>query len=123
MQFEIDLLELTKSGKFKKTKNKFLGQLHTRTWSIKKSKNVFIFSDKTYKRIFMKQIKTCTINCYGIASPKYTKTEHGVYNKIRKEAKTILNNYGVSERADCLAKSNAFISLKDDQLNFISNPK
>ena len=31
MQFESDLLELTKSGKFKKTKNKFLGQLHTRT--------------------------------------------------------------------------------------------
>ena len=45
MQFENDLLELIKSVKFKKVKKtKFLGKDIT---SIKKSKNVFIFADKT----------------------------------------------------------------------------
>ena len=33
------------------------------------------------------------------------------------------NNYGVSERVDCLTKSNALISLKDHQSIFSSNPK
>ena len=33
------------------------------------------------------------------------------------------NNYGVSERADCLAKSNTLISLKDHKPNFSSIPK
>ena len=51
------------------------------------------------------------------------KTEHNIYNKISKEAKIITNGYGVSERVDCLAKSNAFISLKDHKPNFSSNPK
>ena len=49
--------------------------------------------------------------------------EHSIYNKINKEAKIILNNYGVSEKADCLAKSNAFISLKDHKPDFSSNSK
>ena len=49
--------------------------------------------------------------------------EHSIYSKINKEAKIISDNYGVSERVDCLAKSNAFISLKDHEPNFNSNPK
>ena len=48
MQFENDLLELIKSLKFKKVKNKFLDQLHKDITSIKKSKNVFIFAEKTW---------------------------------------------------------------------------
>ena len=49
--------------------------------------------------------------------------QHSIYNKINKEAEIILNNYGVSEKADCLAKSNAFISLKDHKPKFSSNSK
>ena len=46
-----------------------------------------------------------------------------MYNKINKEAKIIANNYGVSERVYDLAKSSAFISLKDHKPNLSSNPK
>ena len=56
-------------------------------------------------------------------SKTYRNTEHSIYNKINKEAKTIANNYGVSERVDSLANSNAFISSKDHKQNFSSNPK
>ena len=37
--------------------------------------------------------------------------------------KIIANNYRISERVDCLAKPNAFISLKDHKSKFSSNPK
>ena len=56
-------------------------------------------------------------------SKTYKKTEHNIYNNINKEAKIIVNNYGVSQTVDCLAKSNAFISLKDHKPNFSSNTK
>ena len=49
--------------------------------------------------------------------------QHTLQNKINKEAKIIANNYRVSERVDCLGKSNAFISLKDHKTNFSSNPE
>ena len=43
MQFENELLELRKTVKVKKVKNKFLDQLHKDITSIKKSENVFIY--------------------------------------------------------------------------------
>ena len=46
-QFENDLLELIKKIKFKNVKYNFLDQLHKDVSSIKKSKIVFIFADKT----------------------------------------------------------------------------
>ena len=51
------------------------------------------------------------------------KTEDNIQNKVNKEVKIIASNYGVSERVDCLEKSNAFISLKEHKPNFSSNPK
>ena len=48
MQFENELLELRKTVKVKKVKNKFLDQLHKDITSIKKSENVFIFAEKTW---------------------------------------------------------------------------
>ena len=59
MQFENDLLELIKSVKFKKVKNKFLDQLHIDISSIKKSKNVFIFADKT-RNVYETDKNTCS---------------------------------------------------------------
>ena len=56
-------------------------------------------------------------------SKTYKKSEHNINNKIYKEAKTIANNCAVSERFECLAKSNAFISSKDNKPNFSSDPK
>ena len=123
MQFENDLLELIKSVTFKKVKkNKFLDQLYKDMTSIKKSKNVFIFADKTWN-IYETDKNTYSKLLTDSISKTYKKTEHNIYNKINKEAKTIANNYGVSERVDCLAKSKAFISLKDHKPNFSSDPK
>ena len=90
MQFENDLLELIKSVKFKKVKNKFLDQLHKDITSIKKSKNVFIFADKTWD-IYETDKNTYSKLLTDNISKTYTKTEHIMYNKINKEAKIITN--------------------------------
>ena len=51
-QFENDLLELIKSVKFNKVKNKFLDQLHKDISSIKKSKDIIYEPDKnTYNQL------------------------------------------------------------------------
>ena len=121
MEFENDLPELIKSEKFKNVKKKILEQLH-KDKSIKKSKNVFIFADKT-RNIYETDKNTYSKLLTDSISKTYKKTEHSIYNKMHKEAKIIANNYGVSERVHCLAKSNAFISLKDHQQDFSSNPK
>ena len=121
MEFENDLPELIKSEKFKNVKNKISEQLH-KDKSIKKSKNVFIFADKT-RNIYETDKNTYSKLLTDSISKTYKKTEHSIYNKMHKEAKIIANNYGVSERVHCLAKSNAFISLKDHQQDFSSNPK
>ena len=121
MEFENDLLELIKSEKFKKVKNKFLEQLH-KDKSIKKSKNVFILAEKN-RNIYETDKNTYSKLLTDNTSKTYKKTEHSIYNKIHNKGKIIANNYGVSERVHFLAKSNAFISLKDHQPDFSSNPK
>ena len=112
MQFENELLELGTTVKVKKVKNKLLDQLQKDIISIKKSKNIFIFPDKT-RNIYEADKNTCSKLLLDNISTTYKKTEHNIYNNINKEAEIIANNYGVSQTVDCLAKSNAFISLKD----------
>ena len=121
MQFENDLLELI-SVKFRKVNNRSLDQLQKDIWSIKKSKNVFIFADKT-RNIYEADKNTCSKLLTDNISKTYRKAEHKIHNKVNIEAKIISNNYGVSERDQCLSKSNTFISLKDHESNFSSEPK
>ena len=102
MQFENNLLELEKSVKFKKVKNKFLDQLQKDISSIKKFKNVFTFADKT-RNIYKTDKNTYSRLLNDNISKTYKKMEHNIYNKINKETKIIANNFGVSERVDCLA--------------------
>ena len=53
----------------------------------------------------------------------YKKSDPTIFNTINKEDKHIAENYDIADRVDCLAKSNAFITLKDHTKNFQSNPK
>ena len=74
--------------------------------------NIYETDKNTYSKLLTENI-----------SKTYKETEHNIYSKISKEANIITNNYGISQRVDCLAKSNAFISLKDHKPNLSSNPK
>ena len=53
----------------------------------------------------------------------YKKTDQTTYERINKEAKSLTEEIGISEKVECLTKSTAFITLKDHKGNFINNPK
>ena len=124
IQFEHDIIELIKSVTFRKLHNKFQNTLRNDINSIKKSKNMFMFADKTrniYEGDKDTYLKLLNDNITNI----YRKSKNTVYGKINKEAKQIANDYKIADRIDCLEKEkiDAFISLKDQKDNFLSNPK
>ena len=53
----------------------------------------------------------------------YRKATNNIYSNINKEAKAVANSYEIAERVDCLPMPNAFITLKDHEPNFNTNPK
>ena len=52
----------------------------------------------------------------------YKKANDHLYNHINEEAKSIATNLGLDDRVESLAKSEAFITLKDHKENFHSKP-
>ena len=52
----------------------------------------------------------------------YKKANDHLYNQINEEAKSIASNLGLDNRIESLAKSEAFITLKDHKENFHSKP-
>ena len=53
----------------------------------------------------------------------YKKANNKAYNKINIEAKNIAKKLEIGDRAECLAKTDAFITLKDHKENFENSPK
>ena len=119
--FENDFLKLIKSVTFRKVRNKFQDDLRKDIISIKKSKNIYIFADKT-NNLYETDISGYNKLLTESISKTYRKTNNKAYNSINKEAKAIAEGFEIGDRVDCLAKTNAFITLKDHKENFSSNP-
>ena len=97
--FENDLLKLIKSVTFRKVRNKFQDNLRKDIISIKKSKNIYIFADKTnnlYETDISSYNKLLTENI----SKTYRKTNNKSYNSINKEAKAIAEGFEIGDRVD-----------------------
>ena len=54
-------------------------------------------------------------------SPKQ-KAPEKLMDSINLESKHVAANYGVEKRAECIAKTPSFITLKDHKDNFLVNP-
>ena len=102
----------------------FRDRLRKDIMSIKKSKNIYIFTGKT------NNLYETAINSYNKLltekiSKTYRKTNNKAYlNSINKEDKAI-DRWGVWNwrQSRLLVITNAFITLKDYKKNFRSNPK
>ena len=135
------MLELIKSVKFKKVKNKFLDQLHKDISTIKKSKIVFIFADKTWNifeidKSTIKKSKIVLIfadktwNVFVLDKNTHSKLLTNNISKTCKKRSVIyttisikkLNLLQVIMEFQCFAKSNAFVSLKNYKPNVILSP-
>ena len=107
---------------FNHSYNDFQDQMKSDVESIKKSKNIYIFADKT-NYLYETGIKNYNKLLINNTLKTYKKSDPTIFNIINKEAKHIAEGYDIAERVDCFAKSNAFITLKDHKENFQSNPK
>ena len=106
---------------FKRISNNFQDQIKADIESIKSSKNIYIFADKT-NNLYETGVKNYNKLLINI-SKTFKKLDSAIFNKKRQEAKDIAEKYDIAERVDWFAKPNAFITLKDHKENFQSNPK
>ena len=120
--FESGLLDMIKQISFKPARNQFQEQLTRDIKIIKSSQKAFIPADKT--RNFYEMDKTSYDKLFiQNVTKTYKKADNSYYNNINKEAKSIAKKLNLEEKVECLAKPNAFITLKDHKEDFSSNPK
>ena len=105
--------------KFKHFSNDFQDHMKSDIESIKKSKNIYVFADKT-NNLYETDIKNYNKLLIDSISKTYKKSDTKIFNTINKEAKKLAIRYDIAERIDRFPKSNAFVTLKD---HFQSNPK
>ena len=101
---------------FKDISNNSQDQMKADTDSIKRSKNIYIFSEKS-NSLYENDVKHNKLLVNNI-SKTYKKSYSTLFNTINREAKNIAEKYDIAERVDCFAKSNEFFTLKDHKENF-----
>ena len=120
--FENDLHGMIKTINFKPSSNHFQDRLKQDINKIKSSEKAFIPADKT--RNFYEMTKSSHDKLYyENVTQNYKKSDKTFYNEINMEAKEIAEKLNLSDRIECLAQNNAFITLKDHKDDFISRPK
>ena len=122
VKFEEELLTLVKNIKFSRATNTFQRKIINDIKSIKSSENVFVFADKTRNLYEMDKSTHKKLILENITKT-YKKTDTKTYDLIDNEAKSFAEKFKVADRAECMAPSNAFITLKDHKENFEYNPK
>ena len=115
--FENDLFNMIASIKFRNSTDDFQKKIQEDIRQINNSDKVLVFADKTtniYKLSIdehSKLLKNNVTKTYKKAPPKLEKS-------INLEAKYIASSYSIDNRAECLANTPAFITLKDHKENF-----
>ena len=122
IKFEKDLFDMIKNILFNRGKNDFQKKLDKDIKNIKSSKNLFIFADKT-RNIYEVNKETYNKLLTENITKTYKKASSEAYENINNEAKKIATKLKIDDRAECLAKKNSFITLKDHKENFENSPK
>ena len=116
-KFEEDLFNLARNLQFKKTNSQFQNELKSDVSRIKSDPNVLVFADKTSniyqfsKSDHNKLLKENVTKTYKKAPPKLEQS-------INLEARNISKKLNLDDRIECIAKTEAFITLKDHKENF-----
>ena len=108
--------------KFRQPYNKFKSKLKSDILKIKASKNVLVFAHKT-SNIYELSPQDPEKMLKESITKIYKKAPQKLEQSIDLEAKHIDNEFDISDRIECLANQQAFITLKDHKEYFNSNPK
>ena len=114
--FEDDLLKMIENIDFRRASNDLQRRLDKDIQKIKNSKDVIVPADKTR-------------NLYAVPKKKYELFRENItksykpapdetYKEINDEARDIAASLDMSDRMNCMAKKEAFITLKDHKVNF-----
>ena len=119
--FEDDLFNVVNNITFRNITDKFQTTLKKDINKIKDSENVFIFADKTTNLYEMSPTQHKKLLTENITKT-YQKAPRKLEAAINSEAKQIATKLQIDDRTECLAKNEAFITLKAHKENFRSNP-
>ena len=117
-----DLLEIIQHITFKPIRNQFQNRLRDDIKTIKSCRKAFIPADKSRNFYEMDKVSHDKLYIENITKT-YKKSDHLTYERINAEAKSIAEDLGAVEKVECLAKSTAFITLKDPKCRLINPAK
>ena len=118
--FEDDLLRLIENVQFRKTKNDLQERLKKDMEKIKQCNKVIVPADKTRNLYVVNKVQYNKLLRDNITK-SYRPAPSRTYHDINVEARDIARSLEVADRMNCMAKKEAFITLKDHKENFASN--
>ena len=89
---------------------------------MKKSKKLFVFSDKTSNIYQIKKDKYSKLTTVAITST-YKKIPDNISNKVNPEGKKIIESKEVVNRFFVNRRNSCHITLKENKPNFLNNRK
>ena len=119
--FENDVFSMVNSIEFRKISDPFQQQLQEDIKTIRSSTKAFIPADKTTNIYKLEKTSYDKLLHDNITSA-YKKASSEAYNKINQEAKVLASTLKIGDRTECMAKRQAFITLKDHKDNFENKP-
>ena len=115
--FEEDLLKMIEEVQFRRSSDDFQQRLRTDIGRIRKCKDVIVPADKTRNMYtvgpdqYEKLLQDNITRNYKVAPGK-------TYDDINSEARDIAESLELGERIECMAKREAYVTLKDHKPNF-----
>ena len=120
--FEEDFIDMISNVKYRNINDVFLNKIANDMKKVNSSENILIFADKT-RNIYETTTETYDKLMMENITKSYKTGEDVVADNINHELKGISHNLGIGDRIDTMAKTPAFITLKDHKDNFETNPK
>lgn len=116
-EFEEDLLKMIETIQFRNTRDEFQEKLKKDIKSITESKNLFVPADKT-RNMYQVEREQYLKLLQDNASKHYKSAPDGMYEDTNKKAKSLAEQFKIDDRVEVLAKSEAYLKLKDHKSNF-----
>lgn len=115
--FEDDMVRLIEKIEFRKVSDPFQDMLQMDIRRIRNSTDIIVPADKTRNLYQMRTVQYEKL-LRGNITKNYKPAPDGLYDDINSEAKRIATRLKLEDRAEVLAKSEAFFTLKDHKENF-----
>ena len=119
--FEKEFLDMIPNIKFRSVKDTFHKKLKEDIPKIKQSPNVFVFANKTSNIYEMPEQQHKKL-LHDNVTKTYKKAPPKLETSINLEAKSIAQLINLDDSIECVARTPAFVTIKDHKPDFRRNP-